>query len=70
MAMRIYATSGLEDYDQHAPNGDFGGYHRGFDALTGQCVLNLSNGRAGEAIAVSPTGKHKITINVTPSPPI
>ena len=56
---RIFATSGLEDFDEHDAGGFCGGFHRGFDVSTGELILDLDNTRAGEALAVDPTGKDK-----------
>ena len=55
-AGKIYATSGLEDYDEHDARGFCGGYHRGFDVSRCEQILQLDESRAGEALAVDPSG--------------
>lgn len=53
----IFATSGLDDYDEHDPQNFFGGFHRAFDVESGRLLYSLNNEDAGECVAIDPLGK-------------
>lgn len=55
-ANHIFATSGLDDYDVHDAQSFIGGYHKSFDIISKEPILELPHERSGEALAVNPQG--------------